>query len=199
MRGIAVVDRHPDSDEIAVWITSRGFGTEVSNVNAVVIDTATDPEATEKVRSLTRRYVVLATNGTTLEGLPIEGTPIREADLGLLLKEIADQQQRIVDAVQAYKARTRSKALTEPTFRTFPNFEDMAPDEDTAPRRAFLVANYVGRVWASWLETDDERRRRTVQPKTNASPWIMPEDMNDPTTPDFPPSFASRLHEQPPV
>lgn len=197
MRGIAVVDRQPGNGVVAVWITSRGVGVEVANVNAVVLDFASDPDATEKIRSLTRCCAVLTTNGTTLEGLPIEGEPLTEADLDSLLAEIAEYQERITDAVKVYKARTRSKTLTEPTFPLAPNAEDFAPDADTASRRAFMLANYVVRVWGSWLKTDDERRKRTVQPKTGATPWVMPEDMNEQSTPDFPPEFAGRLIEQP--
>lgn len=197
VRGIAVLDRQPGSDAAAVWITSRGLGLDVANVNAVVLDLASDPDATEKVRALTRCCVVLATNGTTLDGWPIEGEPFVEADLDSLLAEIAEHQQRITDAVKAYKSRTHSKTLAEPLFPPVPNAEDFAPDEDTASRRAFMLANYVGRVWGSWLKTDEERRRRTVQPKTGATPWVMPDDMNEQTTPDFPPAFASRVIEQP--
>lgn len=196
MRGVATIDRQPDSSTIAVWVTSRSLGDAASNVNAVVIDTAEDPDATEKLRSLTRCCVVLATEGTTLDELPIEGEPLRVADLDTLAAEIAEQQRRIVEAIQLHKARTRSKTLTEPTFGDPVRVEDFTATEDTASARAFALANFAGRIWTSWLRTDDERRKRTVQPKTNASPWIMPEDMNSQTTPDFPAKFAAGLREQ---
>lgn len=196
MRGIAVVDRQPDSDVIAVWITTRGFGLDATNVNAVDIDAAGDLDAVEKVRSLTRCCVVLATSGTTLDGLPIAGAPLHEADLDLLVAETLEHQQRITEAVKSYKARGGSNGLVEPTFPLPVNPEDFMPDADTASRRAFCLAKYAGRVWSSWLRTDEERRKRTVQPKTGRTPWVMPDDMNEPTTPDFPPSFASRLREQ---
>ena len=82
-------------------------------------------------------------------------------------------------------------------FPPAPSAEDFSPDQDTASRRAFVLANYVGRVWGSWLKTDDERRKRTVQPKTGVTPWIMPECMNEQSTPDFPSGFAARVIEQP--
>lgn len=197
MRGIAVLDRQPGTDAAAVWITSRRLGVDPANVNAVVLDLASDPDAIEKVRSLTRCCAVLATNGTTLEGLPIEGEPLTEADLDSLLAEIAEHQQRITDAVKAYKTQTRSRTLAEPLFPPAPNAGNFVPDEDTASRRAFMLANYVGRVWGSWLKTDEERRKRTVQPKTGTTPWIMPEDMNEQSAPDFPPVFAAVVIEQP--
>lgn len=197
MRGIAVLDRQPGSDAVAVWITSRGLGVGPANVNAVVLDLASDSDAIEKVRSLTRCCAVLATNGTTLEGLPIEGEPLTEAALDTLLAEISEHQHRITDAVKAFKTQTGSRTLAEPLFPPAPNAANFAPDEDTASRRAFMLANYVGRVWGSWLKTDEERRKRTVQPKTGTTPWIMPEDMNEQSAPDFPPMFAARVIEQP--
>ncbi len=197
MRGIAVIDRQPDAAAVALWITSRGIGLDVANVNAVVIDSGLDAQAIEKIRSLTRCRAVLVTNGTVLDGLPITGKPLREADLGMLLVEITEHQQRITDAVKAYKARSRSKTLTEPAFPDPPKAESLLPDEDTALQRAFVLANYLGRVWESWLKTDDERRRRIVQPKSGTTPWVMPDDMNDQMTPDFPPGFAARVIEQP--
>jgi hypothetical protein len=196
MRGIAVIDRQPGEAQIAVWITSRS-GVQAANVNAVVIDVDADPDAEEKLRSLTRCSVVLATDGTKLDGLPIEGEPLSVADVDVLLDEVEAQQASILDAITDYKRRTRSKALIEPTFPTRPAREDFTPSEDTASQRAFTTANFVGRAWSAWLKTDEERRRRTEQPKTGKTPWIMPEDMNSATVPDFPKQFATRLHEQP--
>lgn len=152
--------------------------------------------AVEKVRSLTRCCAVLATDGTTLDGLPIDGEPLSVADVAVLLDEVEAQQARILEAIIDYKRRTRSKALIEPTFPARPAHEDVTPSEDTASQRAFTTANLVGRAWSTWLKTDEERRRRTVQPKTGKTPWIMPEEMNSAAVPDFPEQFAARLHEQ---
>jgi hypothetical protein len=52
-------------------------------------------------------------------------------------------------------------------------------------------------AWKSWLRTDEERRRRTVQPRTGVTPWAMPEAMNGPTVPDFPTHFSEHVHLQP--
>lgn len=194
MRAIAVIDRQAGA--VVVWITSRD-GLQASNVNAVVIDAEGDPDAGEKVRSLTRCCAVLATDGTTLDGLPIEGEPLNVADVAVLLDKVEAQQARILEAIADYKRRTRSKALIEPTFPARPAHEDFTPSEDTATQRAFTTANFVGRAWSTWLKTDEERRRRTEQPKTGKTPWIMPEDMNSAMVPDFPEQFAARLHEQP--
>lgn len=197
MRGIAVIDRQPGASTIAVWVVSRGLGVEVSNVNAVVIDTEADPDATSKVHSLTRCCAVLVTDGSTLDGLPIDGEPLRVADLNAMLSETAEHQARITDAVRAYKRDTGSANLTEPNFAPQSSQDQFTPSDDSPAQRSFALANFAGRVWASWLKTDEERRRRTVQPKTNITPWIMPLDMNGQTTPDFPPRFTSRVIEQP--
>lgn len=196
MRGIAVIDRRVDATHVAVWITSRN-GAQAGHANAVVIDAEADRDAVEKVRSLTRCCAVLATDGTKLDGLPIDGDPLGLADLAVLLDEVEAQQARILTAIADYKRRTRSKALIEPTFPARPAHEDFTPREDTASQRAFATANYVRAAWNMWLRTDEERRRRTEQPKTGKTPWIMPEDMNSATVPDFPEKFAARLHEQP--
>lgn len=196
MRGIAVIDRPAGAAQIAVWITSRN-GSQAINANAVVIDADGDPDAVKKVRSLTRCCAVLATDGTKVDGLPIEGEPLSVADVAVLLDEVEAQQARILKAITDYKRRTRSKALIEPTFPSRPAREDFMPSEDTPSQRAFSTANFVGRAWSTWLKTDEERRRRTEQPKTGKTPWIMPENMNSATVPDFPEQFAARLHEQP--
>lgn len=196
MRGIAVIDKQAGAAHIAVWITSR-YGAQASNANAVVIEADGDPDAVKKVRSLTRCCAVLATDGTKLDGLPIEGEPLSVADVDVLLDEVEAQQARILEAIADYKRRTRSKALIEPTFPARPAREDFRPSEATASQRAFTTANFLGMAWSTWLKTDEERRRRTEQPKTGKTPWIMPEDMNSATVPDFPEQFAKRLHEQP--
>ncbi|TFE24619.1 hypothetical protein E0F15_21255 [Frankia sp. B2] len=197
MHGIATIDRQPGSDTIAVWITNRTEPSRAQSVNAVVIDEVNDPRGLEKVRLLTRCCVVLATDGSSLEGLPIKGDHLTVADLKALVAETEGHQQRIVAEIDAYKQRTKSKTLVSPTFLASPKIDDFPPTADTPSQRALATANFVASVWMSWLTTDEERRRRTVQPKTQLSPWIMPEELNDPTVPDFPPGFGGRLHEQP--
>ena len=72
MRSVAIVD-HRDGTTIAVWITTRVSSLSVSNVNAVVVNTVSDPDAIEKVRLLTRDRAVLLTEGSSADGLPVEG------------------------------------------------------------------------------------------------------------------------------
>lgn len=196
MRGIATIDRQPGSDEIAVWVTSR-TELQAGHSNAVVIDTASDPQAMEKVRSLTRCSAVLLTEGSTADGLHFDGEPLTSADLQTLLVEIEDQQTAISDAVEQYKRSSRSKTLTEPKFPALPTPESFAYDGDGAGSRAFAQANLLQKAWTAWLQTDEERRRRTIQPRTGKTPWVMPEHMNAPNVSNFPAKFAERVHEQP--
>ncbi|WP_250286043.1 hypothetical protein [Frankia sp. CiP1_Cm_nod2] len=197
MREIATIDRQPGSGTIAVWITRRTESLQARHVNAAAIDEAGDPLALEKVRLLTRCCVILVTEGSLLDGLPIEGEPLTVAALETLVAETEGHQQRILAALDAYKQHTRSKTLVSPAFPTSPKVDGFPPVEDTPSKRALATANFAACVWTTWLETDEERRRRTVRPKTGQSPWIMPEELNSQTVPDFPPVFAGRLHEQP--
>lgn len=195
MRGIATIDRQRASDTIAVWVTSSLEGM-CRHVNAVVIDAGSDPDALEKVRSLSRCCGVLVTEGTVLDGLPIEGTPLNEADIADLVAETETHQETITTAVTDYKRRTRSTSLKSPTFPVSPKTADYVPAEDTASARAFAAANFLAKAWTAWLETDEERRRRTTRSKTGQTPWIMPEHMNSAQVATFPESFAARIHEQ---
>lgn len=195
MRGIAVVDRQIDSEQIAVWNTSRD-GARATHVNAVVIDANNDLDAKTKVLALVSRCVVLKTEGTTLDGLPIEGDALTAADVTALLDEVEAQQSRILEAIADYGRATRSRILVAPTFPARPALGDFAPAEDLPSFRALATADYFARSWTTWLVTDEERRRRTVQPATGTTPWIMPESMNGDTVPDFPEAFAGRLYVQ---
>jgi hypothetical protein len=172
---------------------------EVSHTNAVVLNAANDPGALEKVRSLTRCCAVLLTDGSVPDGLPVEGEPLTSADIDAMVAATEEHQQAILEAVADYKRRTRSKTLIGPTFPTSPQASDFQPAQDTASQRAFMTANYLGKVWSRWLVTDEERRRRTARPKTGETPWIMPEGLNDPEVAVFPAAFAARVHEQPVV
>lgn len=197
MRGIATIDRQPGSDTIAVWVTNRAESLHAQNTNAVVIDSAKAPDAMERVRSLTRCCGVLLTEGSTLDGLPVEGESLTTTDIDALVARTEAHQQAIIAAVVDYKRRTRSSGLKDPTFPSSPTRADFAPSDNTPSQRAFMTANYLGRAWSAWLKTDEERRRRTVRPQTGETPWIMPAEMNAATVPDFPEDFAARLHVQP--
>lgn len=198
MRGLAIIDRLPGSYELSIWLTSRSprAQTEVVNVNATTIDLKRDPDAKEIVRSMTRCRAVLVTDATELKGLPIEGDPVRVSDLVDLLAEVVAWQVQIVAAVRDYSDRV-STTLVEPVFSPPPLFANFVPDEDTSTRRAFVLAECLRTIWKSWLRTEAERIKRTIQPRTGRTPWIMPADMNGQEMPDFPPGFAARLNEQP--
>ena len=84
----------------------------------------------------------------------------------------------------------------EPVFPTSPTPDDFRPEADTPSARALATANFLSRAWTRWLQTDEERRRRTAHPRTGETPWIMPEAMNTPALEPFPAEFAGRLHEQ---
>jgi hypothetical protein len=195
MRGIATIDRQSGSDTIAVWITSRE-ALQAQNGNAVVIDAARDPQAVEKVRSLTRCCAVLVTDGSVLDGLPVQGDPLTLADVSALVESTKEHQQAILEAIAEFKRGGGSKGHKEPTFPEVPHADDFVPSEDTPSHRAFMTANYIGKAWTAWLKTDEERRRRTARPKTGDTPWMMPVEMNSPKVAVFPPAFAAKVHEQ---
>jgi hypothetical protein len=197
MMGIATVDRIMGEAFVAIWLTNRSAALEATHGNAVVIDLVNDPDAIEKVRSLTRLYAVLVTNGTDTDGLPIEGQPLTVSDIDAWVAETEAHQQAIEAAVDDYKRRTRQKGLVPPTFPVSPSWADFTPSENTPGKRALATANYVARVWTNWLKTDEERRRRTVQPKTGKTPWIMPEELNQAEVAEFPSAFAARVQSQP--
>lgn len=196
MRGIATIDRQPDSDSIAVWVTSQSEPLAARNTNAVVID-VDDAEALMKVRSLTRCCAVLLTDGSVLDGLPVEGEPLTSADIDALVLATQAHQEAIHAAVVDYKQRRRSTTLVVPTFPRLPKAADFVPSEDTPGQRAFATANYLGSAWTAWLKTDEERRRRTARPKSGETPYMMPDELNAPEVSPFPPRLGARLHEQP--
>lgn len=156
MRSVAVVDNR-DGTTIAVWITTRVSPLLVSNVNAVVVDTATDPRAIEKVRLLTCGRTVLLTRGSTSNGLPADCEPHVIEDVGRLIVRTEVMQHDVLEAV----ADQRRK-LAPPEFAAVPRESDYRPAQDTPVGRALATANYLARAWCVFLQTDDERRKRVV-------------------------------------
>jgi hypothetical protein len=100
--------------------------------------------------------------------------------------------------VSDYRQKSRSK-LVEPTFPAIPLFADLPAPAEKPGAAALVLASYLARAWTAWLKSDLERQRRTVQPKTGNTPWIMPAELNEPAIVALPPGFASRLHEEPMV
>ncbi|GAA5042043.1 hypothetical protein [Nocardia callitridis] len=193
MLGFAIVDRQPTADATALWLTSRTDTTFVRNTNAVVIS-HNDPDYEQRVRSLTTDHCVVLTNGTEP---PLRFAHAVQADVfDELIELTATHQKRISQAVEDYSHRKRAK-LVSPVFRPVP--ELAAPECDEPRFRALSLANYIGEVWAAWLFTDEQRRRRTVTPKTGESPWIMPEELNDPAVATFPTEFVDRVRPEPPT
>lgn len=197
MQGIATIDRQPGSDTIVIWVTKRLEPLRADNTNAVAIDATSDPNAMDKVRSLTRCCAVLVTKGSVLEGLPLEGEPLTVADIDALVAETETHQQAILDAVSAYKRRTRAANLKDPTFPKSPAVADSTPSEDSPSQRALSTANYAGKAWSAWLKTDEERRRRTARPKTGEAPWMMPDELSSSEVALLPAKLVARFREQP--
>ena len=197
MLGFAVVDHRAESGTAAVWLTNRLAASRADHGNAVTIDLGLDVDALRKIHALTRDRLVVLTEGSTAEGLPITTETLSVDDVGILVAETVEHQGRIVDAIDAYAERTRKKNLVRPAFREPLSPGSFEPTKDTATQRAFQTANFVARVWTEWLTTDDERRRRAVNPQTKKSPWIMPAEMGSPDVADFPALFIARFAVQP--
>ena len=198
MRGIATIDWQPDADAAAVWVTSR-TGLNVGHHNAVTVDFAADSDAERKVHQLTRSSWVLLTDGSVLPEDFIVGDALRVADLHDWIGETLALQEAVRQAIAAYKKRTRSASMTDPVFVAPPEADVFITDNDSPKGRTFGTANFLQRVWSQWLRTDEERRRRTVQPRTGASPWVMPAELNADTVADFPSRLADRVVVQPVV
>lgn len=191
MLGFAAVDRR--SETLAVWLVSRTAPAEASSTNAVVVDLG-DEHARKKVHWLTRDRVVVATPGSDLDDLPIsDGHP---TDLvGEFIDATRSHQRAIVAAIRSYTASRKGQKLVEPTFPTEPQLPDDWPA--TCQDRALELAQLVSRAWTNWLVSDGERLRRTTQPRTGRTPWIMPTDLNQQELLALPPALADRLRPEP--
>lgn len=187
MLGFAIVDRQSAADATVVWLTSRTDTTIVRNTNAVVIP-HDDPDHDCKVQWLISERSVVLTEETT--PLPRFENAVQVDLFDVLVKLTSAYQERICHAVDDYSRRQRSK-LVVPVFQPVPQLAAAVQDE---PRfRALAVANYVGNVWTAWLFTEEQRLRRTVNPRTGETPWIMPEDLNNPAIAIFPAEFSDRV------
>lgn len=191
MFGFAIVDRQPTAEATAVWLTHRTDTTFVRNTNAVVIQ-HDDPDYERKVRSLTADHAVVLTDGTEP---PLEFAHAVRIDVfDDLIERTAVHQERISAAIDDYARRKRAK-LVAPRFLPVPELAE--PEQDEPQYRALAAANYVGAVWAAWLFTDEQRHRRTVTPKTQVTPWIMPSELNSDAVATFPAEFADQVKPEP--
>lgn len=204
MSGFVSIDHQLGNSSLAVWVTSRIAESRVVHGNAVVMDLSSDQRALEKVRSLTRGAIIVATAGSELSGLPIDGRPLRAEELEDLLDESEAWQERIVAAVDAYAVRPDPKTgrvprsprkLVRPTFPARPKLQDFVPADDSSAQRALATANFIARAWAFWLHVEDERRRRTIGPK-GETPWMMPEELSSSAVAMLPPGFAATVNVQ---
>lgn len=193
MRGIAIIDCRPAGRSIAVWCTSRSprLPTLAANVNAHSIEVGVGDDSRQIVRSLTRCRAVLATDGSDLDGLPIEGRVLRPDDLVHFASEIEERRCAILAAIEDADARNGTK-LVRPVFAKLPTPDRFEPTDDAPVPRAFALAEHLRALWIAWLLTDTERQRRVGR-----TPSVMPPELSDPEVPDFPDGFAARLTEQP--
>ncbi|MFJ1457880.1 hypothetical protein [Nocardia sp. N2S4-5] len=146
-----------------------------------------------KVRALTADRAVVLTTGTAPCMEFAHALLIGEFDG--LLTETARHQQRITQAVAEYASRTHNRNLVSPNFPAAPKFAIDKRDEPAY--RAWSTANYIADVWSAWILTDEQRVRRTIEPRTGSSPWIMPEELGEPNLAMFPSEFAKRLRPEP--
>jgi hypothetical protein len=145
------------------------------------------------VRNLTADRAVVLTNGST-PPLPFAHALSVDAFDGLL-DETSGHQQLIADAVAGYAARTKNRNLTTPEFSAAPQLKIDSRDEPAY--RTLSVANYVAAVWSAWLATDEQRVRRTINPRTGTPPWIIPEALGSPALAEFPPKFGQLVKPEP--
>ncbi|MFP1155660.1 hypothetical protein BHQ21_25770 [Mycobacterium sherrisii] len=146
-----------------------------------------------KVRALTIDRAVVLTHGT-IPPVPFIHAVGVDAFDGLV-DETSAHQRVIADAVADYAARTRNRNLAMPDFPSAPKLKMDQRDEPAY--RALSVADYVASAWTAWLATDEQRVRRTIEPRTGKSPWIMPDGLADPVLAEFPPEFAALAKPEP--
>lgn len=123
-------------------------------------------------------------------------TPFGVEIVGSLIAETTDYQDQIIAAVEAYATKSRNRNLVRPEFPAAPPVPEIS-EMIGAAQRALATANYIERAWSAWLTTDDQRRRRTVDPRKGIAPWIMPDALNSPDIAEFPPSFAAQVRSEP--
>lgn len=192
MMGFAIVDRQPQADATAVWLTTHMDGATVQHTNAVVLDHA-DDRYDKKLYALTADRIVVLTDGSDAQELFAQ--PVTIGALDEIITAAAVRQRRIEEAISAYAAKTKSKNLVIPMFPSAPELPVAGGAEPQL--RALSTANYVSAVWRVWLLTEEQRVRRTREPKTGDTPWIMPADLNAPDIEPFPAAFTAGVKPEP--
>jgi hypothetical protein len=195
MLGFAIVDNQPSAERTAVWLTSHLGGSRVSHTNAVVIR-HDDERHDTKIWNLTADRAIVLTSGST-PPIPFAHNITLEL-FDRLLDETIAYQQHIVGAVTEFAKRTKNKNFSGLAFSPIrPVFK---PDDRDEPQyRALSAANYVRDAWTAWLATDEQRVRRTVNPRTGKPPWMMPDELGRPTLAEFPPELGGIVRPEPTV
>jgi hypothetical protein len=188
MQGFAVIDSRFGEENVAVWIVSKVPPAGAGNTNAVVV-ARTDPRAQEALRSLTRSRAVLVTDGSSLAGLPVDSCALTITDVHDLIEETSKVREQILDMVRYLRRKP-------PRFVPIPSPDRFQPAEETPTQRALQTANLLGRAWTAWLDTDQQRRKYTVDPKAMDA-GLLPDDLSGTDSLEFPPGFADRVVAEP--
>jgi hypothetical protein len=193
MLGFAIVDRQPKAESTAVWLTCRLEGSRVNHTNAVVI-AHDDDRHDEKVWNLTADRAVVLTDGTKP---PIKFEhPLAIDALNGLIDETFELQRRLLKAIADHAKRTKNKNLVAPVFAG--SRAELRPDARDEPAyRALSAANYVRDAWEAWLSTEEQRVRRTINPRTGKSPGVMPDELGSTELADFPVVFGKLVQPEP--
>lgn len=187
MRGFAVVDLQPEDAQIAVWIVSKSPPAAAGNSNAVVLG-RDDPALQAAVRSLTRLHAVVITEGSIVDGLPVDGDHLTVNDVQDLLYETRYVREQALGVARYLRRKP-------PAFVPLPNPDFFRVSEDTPAQRALQAANFLGRAWSAWLDTDQHRRRYCANARV-AGAGVLSPDLDAPEPMLFPPGFQRRVIAQ---
>jgi len=197
MLGFATVDHQHRDNIVAVWLTSRITATSADHTNAVAIRLDSDFNALKKVHALSRDRIVVMTDGSTSDGLPIDAKTMTLTDVSSIDSETVERQTLIIKAIDDFAEKNANHNLVHPVFSDPVSLQTFAVSAASATGRALQAANYIARVWSSWLKTDAERLSRTQHPQTKITPWIMPEALNSRSIEELPTDLTERFRPQP--
>ncbi len=196
--GFAIIDCWSGSPNAAIWHVSRVTQSEADKTNAVLLRKDSDNDFDKKVEALTHSRILLCTEGSDIAELALASEVTNVRFLFNFIKIAEDLQERIIRAVDDYAARTNNKTLIRPDIAV-PNIEVDMKSTKSAIKRALLLADATCKVWTFWLRIERERVRRTVQPGTGITPWIMPPELNQHSVaalPDFSTAKIRQLKEK---
>jgi len=182
--GFAIEYRLSQAFATAVWLSGRE-DSRVGHTNAVAIDHY-DERYDYKIWAVTTDRAVVVTAGSAPPR-----TFEHKLDIELFdgfIDETAARQMLIVEIVTEYAERMKNANLLILEFSSV--LSTFRPDERDEPQyRSPSVASSLPVVCSGWLSTDEQHLRRTVQPRTGMTPWIITEPANGPElgamSPDF--------------